>query len=1176
MSTLRTARAVGPVLALFALGAISASSLDAQPLELLGDLRPESIVSYGHGVAVIGSVNGRALLHAPGEAFALWATNGTAAGTLPIADVSFGGGISALVVNVSPTRAFVLVDSLGQISGGRIFSTDGTRVGTFVLRNADGVPLVPETYQTAADEHGAYLLACAGDRDCGWWFNDGNSASSHLLVPRNSADGQVREVALVDASLYWTSDSSVFTTRFDQPGARLVFGAADSYIRVMTASNDRLYFVALTTGGFEAWSSDGTPAGTTVLTEFPDDDPFSSFVTFQAAGGRVYFVADDTVHGQELWSTDGSRAGTRRETDFGYDQPFGNWVSAVAEIGGKLLFGARDGLNRYQLWAKSDNAAAVPLLEPCGSGCWPLVIGGGLLAVEGRVYFGGTDLNHGSELWSSDGTKSGTRLLVDACPGPCAGWPSDLYGGRATLSGGRVFAWTLNDLWVTDGSPEGTRSIYHHEDESPAFPDMILRQAVPVGERFVFAAPDTTYGEEIFVSDEALESSELLTDLLGDSASSLAQNFTTLGQRVAFTAIPGPGGAWASLWMTDGTAAGTAEVPGVRLPACDSLGRLCHGFTAVGNRVFYMQTEESFNDYQLWRTDGSVGGLLQLTLGLDGFTSWSGVAWSDKLLFIRGADPQGIEFWSSDGSLDGTRALFTLPDVRSVQTVTAVGPEFYFTALNGQVPGTWRSDGTLVGSRRIATFGSSREFVRAGNLVWFLAKDSSAGELWVTDGTAAGTRLVANVNSAKNLVSLHGVLYFLAQASPTERALWRVNAQNDGITQIARFPGDGFSGGGTAGLTVFEGNLYLVANSIGEGHELWRSDGTLGGTRLVRDINPGPDGSRIGPLTATPHGLFFAADDGAHGPELWRSDGTAAGTLLVGDLEPGPVGSFPSVPAVAGTHLVFGATETRSGREPWRLDLVAPRACVTAETALCLNGSRFRVTAEWKDFAGNRGVGHAVGLTADTGYFWFFRQENVEVVIKVLDGHGFNGHEWVFYGALSSIEYTLTVTDTQTGAVRRYFNPSGRLASVGDTQGFGPLGGYARMPPPAAAPAPAARRIASGDTSPCVASDTRLCLNGGRFAVESTWKDFAGNTGVGHAHALTGDTGYLWFFAATNVEVVIKVLDGTPLNGKFWLFYGALSSVEYTLTVRDTVTGAVRVYRNTSGNMASVADTSAF
>jgi hypothetical protein len=104
----------------------------------------------------------------------------------------------------------------------------------------------------------------------------------------------------------------------------------------------------------------------------------------------------------------------------------------------------------------------------------------------------------------------------------------------------------------------------------------------------------------------------------------------------------------------------------------------------------------------------------------------------------------------------------------------------------------------------------------------------------------------------------------------------------------------------------------------------------------------------------------------------------------------------------------------------------------------------------------------------------------------------------------------------------------------------------------------------------------RLCLNQGRFAVEASWRDFQGVTGVGQARFLTGDTGTFWFFAPDNLEVVLKVLDGTGLNGKFWVFYGALSNVEYTLTVTDTTTGLEKTYRNPAGNLASVADTGAF
>jgi hypothetical protein len=85
---------------------------------------------------------------------------------------------------------------------------------------------------------------------------------------------------------------------------------------------------------------------------------------------------------------------------------------------------------------------------------------------------------------------------------------------------------------------------------------------------------------------------------------------------------------------------------------------------------------------------------------------------------------------------------------------------------------------------------------------------------------------------------------------------------------------------------------------------------------------------------------------------------------------------------------------------------------------------------------GRSGHGTAVAVTGDTGYFWFFRSDNVELVIKVLDGRNVNGHFWVFYGALSDVQYTITVTDTQTGAAKTYTNPSGTLASVADTSAF--------------------------------------------------------------------------------------------------------------------------------------------
>jgi hypothetical protein len=75
---------------------------------------------------------------------------------------------------------------------------------------------------------------------------------------------------------------------------------------------------------------------------------------------------------------------------------------------------------------------------------------------------------------------------------------------------------------------------------------------------------------------------------------------------------------------------------------------------------------------------------------------------------------------------------------------------------------------------------------------------------------------------------------------------------------------------------------------------------------------------------------------------------------------------------------------------------------------------------------------------------------------------------------------------------------------------------------------------------------------GGRFEVDVFWESADGKTGGGRPVALTGDTGYFWFFDDSNVEVVIKVLDACLINGQFWVFAGGLADVEAEITVRDT------------------------
>ncbi len=105
----------------------------------------------------------------------------------------------------------------------------------------------------------------------------------------------------------------------------------------------------------------------------------------------------------------------------------------------------------------------------------------------------------------------------------------------------------------------------------------------------------------------------------------------------------------------------------------------------------------------------------------------------------------------------------------------------------------------------------------------------------------------------------------------------------------------------------------------------------------------------------------------------------------------------------------------------------------TSDPVLCLADDRFHVQVHWRLPTGERGEGHPMALSGDTGTFWFFDPANVELVVKVLDGRGVNGRFWVFYGALSNVGYTVTVTDTRTGRSKRYVNPPGTMASVADT-----------------------------------------------------------------------------------------------------------------------------------------------
>jgi heme/copper-type cytochrome/quinol oxidase subunit 2 len=121
--------------------------------------------------------------------------------------------------------------------------------------------------------------------------------------------------------------------------------------------------------------------------------------------------------------------------------------------------------------------------------------------------------------------------------------------------------------------------------------------------------------------------------------------------------------------------------------------------------------------------------------------------------------------------------------------------------------------------------------------------------------------------------------------------------------------------------------------------------------------------------------------------------------------------------------------------------------------------------------------------------------------------------------------------------------------------------------------APAQAVPASSDCS----TDAALCLTQGRFLVEAAWRTASGASGPGHAVALTADSGYFWFFDASNIELVVKTLDACAVNDHFWFFAAGLTNVEVVITVTDASSGEVRTYTNALGTpFEPIQDTAAF
>ena len=170
--------------------------------------------------------------------------------------------------------------------------------------------------------------------------------------------------------------------------------------------------------------------------------------------------------------------------------------------------------------------------------------------------------------------------------------------------------------------------------------------------------------------------------------------------------------------------------------------------------------------------------------------------------------------------------------------------------------------------------------------------------------------------------------------------------------------------------------------------------------------------------------------------------GTLQGGQLFTNVNSGTIPFFPPPP---GTYYITMALMEYDGSQYTYQDFftfsslktfTASLPCVSGGTTLCLNNGRFKVQAFYQTTTSS-GTGSTVSMTSDTGYFWFFSQNNVEAVVKVVNGCAFNNRYWVFAGGLTNVQVTFTITDTLTGLVKFYNNPiNTAFAPIQDTAAF--------------------------------------------------------------------------------------------------------------------------------------------
>lgn len=383
------------------------------------------------------------------------------------------------------------------------------------------------------------------------------------------------------------------------------------------------------------------------------------------------------------------------------------------------------------------------------------------------------------------------------------------------------------------------------------------------------------------------------------------------------------------LWVSSGTASGTGQIadiyPGFRSSGIDQM-------MEMDGKMFF-SADDGTHGRELWISDGTTAGTTMVADVFPGSESSKPVplaAASGKLWFTA-FTAQGPGLWCTDGTAANTLKLNPTPP--SGPAPALLRPS-HFAVLNGNLifasdNWIWKSDGTSEGTSVIEELPEYGDFVQVyemaliGDYVYYIVSSNFREWLWRTDGQAGGAVMISmepgleSWEAIRDLRSVGGKVSFFAQSLPWDEQEWYCgDGTLDGSVRFDNFTFDRF---GDESCVVGD-IIYFGIEDATRGGELYRSDGTLEGTYLVKDIQRGRGGAYPGNFRAAGKWLYFTADDGKKGREIWRTDGTSKGTRLVVETVRGRHSTDPVLLNADGETVYFLGSRLWPHGDLWRTD----------------------------------------------------------------------------------------------------------------------------------------------------------------------------------------------------------------------------------------------------------------